>query len=72
CDVLSSNQRVKSYRISKYSSFDLYEQKLLTREHHNLKEEENQLLNRLQKCIDVVFPEFNSLFKSKYGIVYMN
>ncbi|MBD0859184.1 IS110 family transposase, partial [Erysipelotrichaceae bacterium 7770_A6] len=26
CDVLSSNQRVKSYRISKYSSFDLYEQ----------------------------------------------
>ena len=72
CDVLASNQRVKSYRISKYSSFDLYEQKLLTREHHNLKEEENQLLNRLQKCIDVVFPEFNSLFKSKYGIVYMN
>ena len=72
CDVLSSNQRVKSYRISKYSSFDLYEQKLLTREHHNLKEEENQLSNRLQKCIDVVFPEFNSLFKSKYGIVYMN
>ena len=72
CDVLSSNQRVKSYRISKYSSFDLYEQKQLTREHHNLKEEENQLSNRLQKCIDVVFPEFNSLFKSKYGIVYMN
>ena len=72
CDVLASNQRVKSYRISKYNSFDLYEQKLLTREHHNLKEEENQLSNRLQKCIDVVFPEFNSLFKSKYGIVHMN
>ena len=28
--------------------------------------------NKLQKCIDIVFPEFNSLFRSKYGIVYMN
>ena len=24
------------------------------------------------KCIDIVFPEFNSLFKSKYWTVYMN
>ena len=32
----------------------------------------NQRKNRLQKCIDIVFPEFNSLFRSKYGIVYMN
>ena len=72
CDVLSSNQRVKSYRITKIDRFDLYEQKQLTREHHNLKEELNQYTNRLQKCIDIVFPEFNSLFKSKYGIVYMN
>lgn len=72
CDVLSSNQRIKSYRITKVNRFDLYEQKQLTREHHNLKEELNQYTNRLQKCIDIVFPEFNSLFKSKYGIVYMN
>lgn len=72
CDVLASNQRVKSYRITKVDRFDLYEQKQLTREHHNLKEELNQYTNRLQKCIDIVFPEFNSLFKSKYGIVYMN
>ena len=72
CDVLSSNQRKKSYRISKINRFDLYEQRQLTRHHHNLKEEINAFSNRLQKCIDIVFPEFNSLFKSKYGPVYMD
>ena len=72
CDVLALNQRKKSYRITKLDRFDMYEQKQLTREHHNLKEELNQYTNRLQKCIDIVFPEFNILFKSKYGIVYMN
>ena len=72
CDVLSSNQRKKPYRITKVNRFELYEQKQLTRHHHNLKEELNIYKNRLQKCIDIVFPEFNSLFKSKYGIVYMN
>lgn len=72
CDVISSNHRKKPYRVTKVNSFDLYEQKQLTRHHHNLKEELNIYKNRLQKCIDIVFPEFNSLFKSKYGIVYMN
>ncbi|WP_289265711.1 IS110 family transposase [Dubosiella newyorkensis] len=72
CDVIASNQRKKPYRITKVNRFDLYEQKQLTRHHHNLKEELNIYKNRIQKCIDVVFPEFNSLFHSKYGIVYMN
>jgi len=72
CDVLASNQRRKGYRISKIDSFDLYEQKRLTREHHDLKEQLNIYTNRLQKCIDIVFPEFNSLFRSKYGSIYMN
>ena len=72
CDVLASNQRRKSYRITKVNNFDLYEQKRLTREHHDLKEQLNVYTNKLQKCIDIVFPEFNDLFKSKYGIVYMN
>lgn len=74
-DVLAmpkTTQKKKLYRISKVSSFDLYEQKQLTRHHHNLKEELNVYKNRLQKCIDIVFPEFNSLFRSKYGTVYMN
>ncbi len=72
CDVLSSNRPDKPYRISSYSSFDLYEQRGLTRHHHNLKEELNVYTNRLQKCIDIVFPEYNSLFKSKYGLIYMS
>ena len=72
CDVISSNQRKKPYRITKVNRFDPYEQKQLTRHHHNLKEELNIYKNRLQKCIDIVFPEFNSLFNSKYGVVYMN
>lgn len=72
CDVLDTHERKKQYRITKVNSFDLYEQKQLTRQHHNLKEELNVYANRLQKSIDIVFPEFNSLFKSKYGIVYMN
>lgn len=72
CDVLSSPQRKKTYRITKVDKFDLYEQRQLTRHHHNLKEEINVYSNRLQKSIDLVFPEFNSLFHSKYGIVYMN
>ena len=72
CDVLDTHERKKQYRITKVDSFDFYEQKQLTRHHHNLKEEINIYSNRLQKCIDIVFPEFNSLFRSKYGIVYMN
>ena len=72
CDVLDTHERKKQYRITKVSSFDLYEQKQLTRHHHNLKEELNVYTNRLQKSIDIVFPEFNSLFNSKYGTVYMN
>ena len=72
CDVISSNQRKKPYRVTKVNRFELYEQKQLTRHHHNLKEELNIYKNRLQKCIDIVFPEFNSLFRSKYGVVYIN
>ena len=72
CDVLDTPERKKQYRITKVNRFDLYEQKQLTRHHHNLKEELNVYCNRLQKSIDLVFPEFNTLFKSKYGTVYMN
>lgn len=72
CDVLDTPERKKQYRITKMNRFDLYEQRQLTRQHHNLKEELNVLSNKLQKCIDIAFPEYNSLFKSKYGAVYMN
>lgn len=72
CDVLDTPERKKQYRITKVDRFDLYEQRQLTRHHHNLKEELNVYCNRLQKSIDLVFPEFNTLFSSKYGVVYMN
>ena len=66
CDVLCSNRKDrKPYRISKVQRFDLYEPRCLTRHHHNLKEELNVYTNRLQKCIAIAFPEFNSLFSSK-------
>ena len=72
CDVLASNKKDKKrFRIFKVDRFDTFDQRSLTRHHHNLKEELNVYTNRLQKCIDVVFPEYNSLFNSKYGIVYM-
>ena len=71
CNVLDTPERKKQYRITKVDRFDLYEQRQLTRHHHNLKEELNIYCNRLQKSIDLVFPEFNTLFGSKYG-VYMN
>ncbi len=60
CDVIGSNQRKTPYRIIKVNCFDLYEQKQLTRHHHNLKEELNTYKNRLQKCIDIVFSEFTT------------
>ena len=72
CDILSSSERKKKYRISDYTSFESYEMKQLTRHHHDLKEELNVYKNRLQKSIDIIFPEFNSLFKNKYGTVYMD
>lgn len=71
CDVIGSNSRKKPYRITKMNHYELYEQRQLTRHHHDLKEELNVYMNRLQKCIDIVFPEYNSLFGSKYGTVYM-
>ncbi|MCB8642848.1 MULTISPECIES: IS110 family transposase, partial [unclassified Holdemanella] len=35
CDVLDTPERKKQYRITKVDRFDLYEQRQLTRHHHN-------------------------------------
>lgn len=43
----------------------------LTRYHASITEDINQKKNRLQKCIDIVIPEFNSWFKTKYSKTYM-
>lgn len=50
----------------------LRDSKQYARMHHDAKEEENRLKNRLQKELDIVFPEYNSLFKMKYSKTYMD
>ena len=73
CDVLASApHKKKLYRLVTPANFATYEMKQLTRQHHNLKEQLNVYSNRLQRSIDLTFPEFNQLFKSKYVEVYMN
>ena len=73
CDVLAcAPHKKKLYRLVTPANFSMYEMKQLTRQHHNLKEQLNTYSNRLQRSIDLTFPEFNSLFKSKYGEVFMN
>lgn len=67
CNVLVSKDFT---RITKQKLL-LREMKQLTRYHASLNESLNQHKNRLQVCIDIVFPEFNSLFKSKYSRPYM-
>ncbi|MEG2798772.1 MAG: IS110 family transposase [Erysipelotrichaceae bacterium] len=45
--------------------------KQLTRYHATLSCAIKQHKTQLQRCIDLVFPEFNSLFKTKYSRAYM-
>lgn len=59
------------YRLISKSNFGFREIKHLTRMHHNLKEQLNIFKNRLQSKIDILFPEYNELFNSKYGIHYL-
>ncbi len=51
--------------------FSKRQTKQLTRLHNDLTEDLNRYKNRLQKCIDIVFPEYNTLFKTKYSKTYM-
>lgn len=60
------------YRLVTKETYQLRQLKQLTRHHHDLKEELNVYKNRLQKNINLVFPEFNTLFKTKYSCTYMN
>ncbi len=64
------NRPIK-YRVVTKSSYKTREMKHLTRMHHNLKEQLNIFKNRLQSKIDILFPEYNELFKSKYSAHYL-
>lgn len=59
------------YRKSELSDFDMHQIRELTRYHHRMQEVCSQYKSQLQKAIDIVFPEFNSLFSSNYGPTYM-
>ena len=50
---------------------DMKQARELTRYHASITEDINQKKNRLQKCIDIVIPEFNTWFKTKYSKTYM-
>ena len=54
------------YRKVDKSFFELNEMKSLTRLHSDLTEALNPVGNKIQKSIDMLFPEFNSLFSSHY------
>lgn len=45
--------------------------KELTRLYHQLKEQQNQDMNRLQRALDIVFPEVNKLPWTRYSKAYM-
>lgn len=64
-------QNPSLYRLVKKSDFDYHEIRELTRYHHNMQESCTRYKDQLQKDIDKVFPEFNSLFSGKYGPIYM-
>lgn len=50
---------------------ELKQAKELTRYHASLTEDINAKKCKLQKCIDIVFPEFNNWLKTKYSRAYM-
>lgn len=60
------------YRIVSIKSEKINEARELTRYRIQLTKEMNQKKNILQRHIDIVFPEFNELFKNEYTITYMN
>ena len=71
-EILDYPERKKLYRKVDKSFFELNEMKSLTRLHSDLTEALNPVGNKIQKSLDMLFPEFNSLFSSHYGKTYMN
>lgn len=70
--ILDYPERRKLYRKVDKSFFELNEMKSLTRLHSDLTEALNPIGNKIQKSLDMLFQEFNSLFSSHYGKTYMN
>ena len=59
------------YRKIEKDDFDMHHIRELTRYHHRMQESCTTYKEQLQKALDKVFPEFNSLFSANYGPTYM-
>lgn len=53
------------------TSMEMDSLKELTRLYHQLQEQQNQDQNRLQRALDIVFPEYNKLSWCAYSFAYM-
>jgi Transposase and inactivated derivatives len=62
----------KEYTTMTKHKFMMRQTKQMTRLHNDLTEDLNRHKNRLQGCMDIVFPEYNTLFKTKYSKAYMS
>ncbi|BBH25305.1 hypothetical protein SG0102_02390 [Intestinibaculum porci] len=71
-EILDYPERKKLYRKVDKSFFELNEMKSLTRLHSDLYFSFNPVGHKIQKSLDMLFPEFNSLFSFHYGKTYMN
>lgn len=59
------------YRIITDDHFNYHEIRELSRYHQSLTKTMNRYKNRLQKFIDIAFPEFNTLFGTEYSKTYL-
>lgn len=59
------------YTIITKQKLKMKQAKDLTRNYHSRVEDLNRYKNQLQKQIDIVFPEYNKIFKTKYSRAYM-
>ena len=61
----------KFWRSVSSRSLEIGKLREITRLYHQLKEQQNQDMNRLQRALDIVFPEVNTLSWTRYSKAYM-
>lgn len=69
--IASALAMPRLYRIIEDEHFTYHEIRELSRYHQSLSKTMNRYKNRLQKFIDIAFPEFNKLFDTKYSKTYL-
>ena len=61
----------KFWRSVSRKTMELDKVREITRLYHQLQEQQNQDMNRLQRALDIVFPEVNKLSWTRYSKAYM-